>query len=135
MSDEQNEFVASCGHDAGAPPWPQKKRAEGMTAGARHAVIFLFVLTFLTGAANLLWTSRQVGAVGRTAASQMALCQAGNVSRAQQIDLWEFVLRISGPPKTAAGRVVAAKFEAHLHAVFAPRDCKHLTPAAERIHP
>jgi hypothetical protein len=135
MSDEQNEFVVAHGQDAGAPPWPQKKRAEGMTAGARHAVIFLFVLTFLTGAANLLWTSRQTGAVRKTAASQIALCQAGNVSRAQQIDLWEFVIRISGPSKTAAGRRVTAQFEQHLHAVFAPRDCARLTPSAERIHP
>ncbi len=36
---------------------------NGMTAGARQAVVFLFVLAFVIGAANLLWTSRQTGSL------------------------------------------------------------------------
>lgn len=58
--------------------------------------------------------------------AQLALCQAGNVSRAQQIDLWDYVLSLSKPPQTAEQRAVVAKFEQHLHQVFAPRDCQKL---------
>jgi hypothetical protein len=57
--------------------------------------------------------------------AQLALCQAGNTSRAQQADLWEFLIHLS-PPKTEQGKKLIATFEHHLHAVFAPRDCSRL---------
>jgi hypothetical protein len=62
------------------------------------------------------------------AASQMALCESGNVARKQQIDLWNFVIDLSSKsrPQTPQQRENAVKFEKYLHRVFASRDCAHL---------
>ena len=61
-----------------------------------------------------------------TSASNLALCQSSNRSRAQQIELWEFVLHLGGPPKTQKQADIDARFVAHLRKIFAPRDCAHL---------
>jgi hypothetical protein len=56
--------------------------------------------------------------------AQLALCQAGNVARDQQVQLWEYVLHLSaGKHQTAAQKQVAATFDHHLHVLFAPRNC------------
>ena len=57
------------------------------------------------------------------AASVTQLCQAGNEARAEQVGLWEYLIHLSRPPKTAEGRAVLARFEQHLRAVFRPRNC------------
>ena len=36
------------------------ERGEGMTRGARRAVVALFILSFVIGAANLFWTGHDV---------------------------------------------------------------------------
>jgi hypothetical protein len=69
----------------------------------------------------------------RTAASAVAqsnrnLCLSGNAARAQQVELWDYILSFSKPPATPAGRERVAKFKAHLEAIFAPRDCVHVNP-------
>lgn len=89
----------------------------------------------IAGAAILIvWFGSIGGAyylAAHNAASVVQLCQAGNDARAQQIGLWTYILGISKPPayQTAAQRrqhdQVVAKFEAHLHHVFAPRNCQH----------
>lgn len=56
---------------------------------------------------------------------QLALCDAGNVARAQQIQLWQYIVKIS-PAKTPQEQQKTADFEAYLLTVFAPRDCNHL---------
>jgi hypothetical protein len=61
-----------------------------------------------------------------TQQSGLALCESSNHARAQQISLWGYVLSLGGPPKTAAQRKVIAEFEAHLHKIYAPRDCSHI---------
>lgn len=58
--------------------------------------------------------------------AQLALCRSSNVSRAQQVELWDYLLSLAQPPKTKQGRELIAKFEHHLHVVFAPRDCSSL---------
>jgi hypothetical protein len=58
--------------------------------------------------------------------AQLALCRSGNVSRAQQIGIWEFVINISGPARTAREKKIRATFLHHLHAVYAPRNCAML---------
>lgn len=60
------------------------------------------------------------------AATLTELCQAGNEFRAQQIGTWNYVIQLSGPPKTQQGRAVLAKFEHHLRVQLAPRDCSNL---------
>lgn len=90
----------------------------------RGSVIYLTVLV-LAGFSGSYYLS------AHNAATLTELCQAGNVARAQQVGLWEYVLHISRPPphETAAQhaqreRTVRA-FTAHLHKVFAPRNCAH----------
>jgi hypothetical protein len=112
------------------PKGPKGDRGEGMTRGARHAVIFLFVFSMLLAGMGLLFTAREVNAVRAAGASTVQLCQAGNEARAQQIALWEFILRVSGPPRSARERAVTAAFIHHLHVIFAPRNCASLGQAA-----
>lgn len=58
--------------------------------------------------------------------AQLALCQSSNVARHQQIDLWDFLIHLSGPPRTAKGRKLIGAFEHHLEVVYAPRNCAAL---------
>jgi hypothetical protein len=64
--------------------------------------------------------------LARTTASNLALCEASNVSRAQTITTWQYVIGLGGPPKTAAARTRIAAFEHHLNVIYAPRDCAAL---------
>ena len=113
----------------------------GITRGAAYAAVFLFLLSFLLAGGSYVLSSRAIRhAQANTAlalanrASITQLCMSGNAFRAQQIALWEYILRLGKPPprETAAARAqrlaVARQFDAHLHQVFAPRNCKH--PAA-----
>ena len=61
-------------------------------------------------------------------ASNANLCRSGNVSRAQQVQLWDYVIRLSPPPKDAAGQAKVAAFRNHLAAIFAPRNCANVDP-------
>lgn len=105
-----------------------------MTRGARYAAIGLLFLTLVVGAGNLWATYDQVGAV-RAASARAAhatatvtqLCEAGNEARAEQAGLWDYIIKISGPPPDAAARARLAEFERHLRQVFAPRNCHALT--------
>jgi hypothetical protein len=67
-----------------------------------------------------------IQSAGHANSAQLALCQAGNVSRAQQINLWTFLINLSPPPKTKQGKELITKFEAHLRSTFAPRNCEAL---------
>jgi hypothetical protein len=100
-----------------------------MTRGARYAVVFLFVLSFLlAGGSYWLSVSAVRGEVG-SRASIVQLCQAGNQSRAQQLTLWTYIVAISPPPphETAAERqqrkATIRRFLAYIHKVFEPRNC------------
>jgi len=62
--------------------------------------------------------------------AQLALCQAGNTARAQQVRLWDYITDLppvkGSPPPSAAQKKRVADFKAYLNTVFAPRDCSHL---------
>jgi hypothetical protein len=78
-------------------------------------------------------SSAAVGA--RTTASAVAqsdrnLCLSANANRAQQIDLWNYILSLGRPPATAAARERIAEFKGHLETTFAPRDCAHVSPTS-----
>lgn len=109
-----------------------------MTPGAKRAFVTLLVIAFAIGAANLLFTAREVNAVrvadarsAHAAASTLQLCQAGNEARRQQIVLWDHLIAVAQPPahETRAARVrrlaVTRAFVIYIHHVFAPRNCKH----------
>ena len=113
------------------------KGEPGMTRGTRQAVIFLFCLSFALSAAGLLWTSHSVStsqaAQARILASSQAglastraLCLDSNQAGERQVLLWQFILRLGKPPRTAAQRLVITRFEAYLHTAFAPRNCAAL---------
>lgn len=65
-------------------------------------------------------TARQAAAVAQQ--DQYNLCISVNQARAQQIQLWDFIISLS-PPKDAQARHNLAVFEVYLHKVFAPRNC------------
>jgi hypothetical protein len=92
--------------------------------------VLLAVVTFIAVHASESAHSAQVAAVAARAAARVAeqdnrnLCLSGNVSRAQQIDLWQFAIGLNkGRPQTAQQQQNTAKFEAHLRVLFAPRNC------------
>ena len=62
--------------------------------------------------------------------SELALCQAGNIARAQQVKLWTHLLSLppapGSPPRTKAQQQEIAAFGAYVQSIFHPRDCKHL---------
>ena len=105
-----------------------------MTTGARHAVVFLFLLTVFLAAANLLWTSHLVARTNANTVSITQACRAGNELRQEQIDLWAFVIQISPPPphetkaEAKQREHVLHQFALRLHTIFAPRDCTKGTP-------
>ena len=67
-------------------------------------------------------------ALHHEAASNANLCRSGNVSRVQQVQLWDYILKLSPPPKDAAGQARVADFRHHLDAIFAPRNCANIDP-------
>jgi hypothetical protein len=68
------------------------------------------------------------GAASAVAQSSRNLCLSGNVSRAQQVSLWNYVLTISQQPVSSAEQARVAEFKTHLHKLFAPRNCAHVNP-------
>jgi hypothetical protein len=68
------------------------------------------------------------GAASAVAQSDRNLCLSANVSRAQQVSLWNYILTVSQQPASSAGRTRVAEFKAHLQKFFAPRDCAHVNP-------
>ena len=63
------------------------------------------------------------------AAGSRNLCESSNIARAQQVDLWDYVLGLSsGKPQTAQEKKNVAAFRHHLSVIFAPRDCSHVNP-------
>jgi hypothetical protein len=71
----------------------------------------------------------------QASSAQLALCEAGNVARAQQVKLWTHLLDLpapkGAPPKTPAQVKQAAEFRVYLHQVFASRDCAALGKPAK----
>ena len=57
-------------------------------------------------------------------ATQVSTCQQGNVTRQQQIQIWDYVLAVPpATPPTAREKKIRADFQAYVHRVFAARDC------------
>ena len=104
-----------------------------MTRGAARAVVSLFVLSFLLAGASSWFSVRAVQGEVSSRASTLALCQAGNDARAQQVTLWTHLIAISAPPprqtpaqKQARDKLIGS-FLAYVRHVFAPRNCDKLT--------
>jgi hypothetical protein len=98
-----------------------------ITSGARRAALGLLILVLLVGGGNLWASFDLTRGVQRTDAAQVASCQAANTARAQQVQLWDYILGLSaGKPQTAQQQKTAARFRAYLGTVFKSRDCSHL---------
>ena len=60
-------------------------------------------------------------------ATQVSTCQQGNVTRLQQLQIWDYVLAVPPTkPPTAREKAVRADFKGFVHRVFAPRDCSKI---------
>ena len=84
--------------------------------------VLLTVLLSVTGAVSV----HAVQSANSAKAAQLALCQAGNEARNQQIGLWDYIIGISRKPETVQQKKNIEAFEQHLNVIFAPRDCSHL---------
>ena len=100
-----------------------------ISRGAARAIVVLFILSFLLSGASWFLSVRAVQGEIRAKASVVQLCQSGNEFRAQQVTLWEHIIKVSTPPphETAAQKqrraMVVRQFTAYVHQVFAPRNC------------
>jgi hypothetical protein len=70
-----------------------------------------------------------VDRVNKANSAQLATCRAGNVARAVQSDLWNFVLTIPPAESMTPEEVVrraenVAKFKVYIGTAFAQRNCK-----------
>ena len=96
----------------------------------RKFILFDIALTVLLAGVGAI-SVNATHAASHAASAQLALCQSSNVARAQQIELWDYVISLgSGKPKTVQEQQNLAKFEAHLKVIFAPRDCSHIRPSS-----
>ena len=100
-----------------------------ITPGAAHAIVALFLLSFLLSATSYWLSVRAVRGEVASRATVTQLCLTGNESRMQQITLWTHLVAISTPPphetpaQQARRAEVTREFLAFVRRVFAPRDC------------
>ncbi len=58
---------------------------------------------------------------------QVSTCLAGNEARAKNVQLWEFVFKLtSTTEQTPEQKARVVKFRAYLYDTFAPRDCSKI---------
>lgn len=113
-------------------PARSRRKVKGNTV----LVAVLLALVVVMGAGNLWATYDQVHAAGRQNArvytTNIAACRDGNVNRAQQAHLWDYVLGLlkpgpSAPPAQKAGaEKVITGLQAHVNTTYQPRDCTAL---------
>jgi hypothetical protein len=125
--DESRDPVAAAQDLTGAVAGlaDEVKRLRSYGRRNRAFIVFDVLLTILlavTGVASV----HAVRSANSANSAQLALCQAGNEARAQQIGLWTYVLSISKKPETAQQQKNIEAFKQHLNVIFAPRDCSHL---------
>jgi len=104
---------------------------EGQKQGTWLAILIIaMTVSILIG---VLFSIYAVNRATSSRATVQELCISGNDSRAQQVQLWEFVITLSVAPPNETHAEKAARlnrvreFRAYLHKVFAPRDCTRLT--------
>ena len=110
------------------PSWRRWVRGP-ITSGAVHAIVALFILSFLLAGASFWLSVRTVQGQITSRASVTQLCQASNESRAQQVTLWTHLVQMSTPPphETPAQKqkrvALTRQFLAYVEKVFMSRDC------------
>lgn len=100
------------------------------------AVTLLLLLVLVMGGANLTATLLDVHSEDRHNAqvysTNVSTCQSGNMSRSQQAGLWDYVLTLLTPPRTATAQqkqgaaLVIGKLRRRVGQTFTPRDCTAL---------
>jgi hypothetical protein len=99
-------------------------------------VLFDITLTVLLTVVSFIAVHAGQSAHVAQVAAQLAeqdnrnLCESSNVSRAQQLGLWDYLFALAGPAKTAEGTKLDNEFLHHVAAVFAPRNCVHVDPGS-----
>jgi hypothetical protein len=75
-------------------------------------------------------STRAAATVGDLRAAQVAACQAGNQTRAQEVRLWVHLAAVSAPQpgltpaQKARNAEEVAQLLAYIRSTFAPRDCR-----------
>lgn len=107
----------------------------------RKFIVFDVALTVALGVSSFIAVhagesahNAQVAAVAARAAVAVAvqdnrnLCLSSNVARAQQIELWDFVLGLGHSPQTAQEKKNIGAFRHELAVIYQPRDCSDVSP-------
>lgn len=92
----------------------------------RHLAIGLAVSIVLDVILTAVVTVLSVSALSQGAdlhAAQLASCASSNDTRADDRELWQYLVQLSGPPKTAVAKAQEDKLLAFVDTTFAPVDC------------
>lgn len=107
------------------------EEVKRLRAFGRHNRLFVIIdilLTVLLSGVGYL-SVHAAQSASQANSAQLALCQAGNTARGQQVTLWTHLLSLppaSGQPRTKAQQQQIAAFEVYIHSIFKPRDCSRL---------
>jgi len=103
-------------------PVPVKRIADRAAGLARTHPFLLSLIVLL--AVVIPGFVRQQQTIDQQHKDQVTLCRSGNEARANQIDLWTFIITLAAEPHpTPVQRQRVAALERRLHEIFAPRDC------------
>lgn len=107
------------------------QRVLSTSRAVRMTVAIMVMMILMAGGLTTEWflvkhainsasAARQVAEVAQR--DQYNLCEAGNTARAQQVQLWQYIITLS-PPRTPQAQHTLTLFEDYLRTVFAPRNC------------
>jgi hypothetical protein len=95
-------------------------------AYVNRALIAIVAIVAALAIYNTSRISHVASQANQIRAGNLAACRQANVSRAEQIHLWAYVINVSTAKKTPRHEKVVAGFEAYLHKTFQARDCMKL---------
>lgn len=104
-------------------------RRNRMLAWLAGSAAFIALGLAVAVAVLFVQVSDNAATISDLHSTNVSACQAGNVSRSEQIQLWEHLVAVSkpAPGESAAQRrqneETAAAFLGYVRHVFAPRDC------------
>jgi hypothetical protein len=102
-------------------------------SGRRTWKFVLFDIALTIGLAFFAWIAHDASdSAAQARQATLATCHANNTSRAENLQIWNFLIVLSRPPASEppAKRAVAARqlamIQAEIDKTFAPRNCQAL---------
>lgn len=98
------------------------ERIADISKARRHDRVMLVILSAVM-AVVLLVSVGTVYAVVEARNATQAICESANESRARQVELWDFVVNLSGPTDDPEETRQVNEFQAYVRETFRQRQC------------